>query len=863
MLWPFAKHRRFRCAAGVVIVGPKSTKWENFWQCTGDLTGRLSGLQQHATPTTRPIHLRFETSMFREAVDMFRHAVERRVWDLNPRRLSPHTLSKRAHLAALATLPRSPAERAPAWQASVSSERPFRGVTVGSCATGACEPSQGRKAAALSRTFRVPQTAWPSLPGTATSSANPAGKLGFSSADRVGPRLESIAPMAYQSLYRRYRPQKFAEIKGQEHLVAALQGAVRDDRVGHAYLFHGPRGTGKTSTARVLAKALNCTDLDETGEPCAACESCLAIEQGRSFDLHELDAASNNKVDDMRALLERVKLGTPGRTKVYLLDEVHMLTPGAENALLKTLEEPPDHVTWVLATTEPHKVVETIRSRCQVFELGLLGADTMTDHVRFVVDDAALDVDTSVVDHVVAAGGGSVRDALTALDRVVAAGGTVDLDSSTDVLLDALATGDAAAALVAVEDAIGRGRDPRTIGKQVLSGLRDAFLTRMGAAPPRLAEPERKRAEKLAERMSPAAMTRALETLGTALVGMRQAPDPRIDIEVALVRLCLAATRSAATESTTPTTAPPIAQSRPPPTPAAAPPQSPVTPDPGTPPEPAPEPAQGSSARSSTGPSGRAGPASARRALSKSRESTATTPESRTAKSAASIPAPPPLPPTAPSTAPPTAPSTAPSGSTETVDVAALRPETPTQTVELAAQHLGLGRDTVVAKAEKLLEPAERRTPEGLERLWAALVATSTAAGDASAESRSEGRSDESQPGSPPPEQFPPGESPAEESPLGESPSTGSPSGESPPRSLETQEELALAGGPPDDLHPGDMDPAGMDPAGFDLDDQDDQDDVDPNDLTDAPAGAGDVTDQIEAFFPGAKLFNESEEESS
>ena len=344
--------------------------------------------------------------------------------------------------------------------------------------------------------------------------------------------------MAYQSLYRRYRPQKFSEIKGQDHVVRALQTAVRTGKVGHAYLLHGPRGSGKTSTARVLAKALNCTDLDDGGEPCCVCESCLSIQEGRSFDLQELDAASNNKVDDMRGLLERVNLTSPGRAKVYLLDEVHMLTAGAENALLKTLEEPPDHVTWVLATTEPHKVVHTIRSRCQVFELGLIGADIMSDHLRHVVADAELDVDGEAIDHAVAAGGGSVRDSLTALERIVAGGGTTELDSSTDAILNALAGGDRAAALSAVGDAVGRGRDPRTIGEMVLAGLRDAFLTAMGDPPPRMSEHERARAADLADRMAPPAITRALETLGRALIDMRQAPDPRIDIEVALMRLC-------------------------------------------------------------------------------------------------------------------------------------------------------------------------------------------------------------------------------------------------------------------------------------------------------------------------------------
>ena len=215
-----------------------------------------------------------------------------------------------------------------------------------------------------------------------------------------------------------------------------------------------------------------------------------------------------------------------------------MLTAGAENALLKTLEEPPSHVTWVLATTEPHKVVQTIRSRCQVFELGLIPSDIMSDHVRYVVNDAELDVDDAAIDHAVAAGGGSARDTLTALERVVAGGETTDLDSSTDAILGALAEGDRAAALSAVGDAVGRGRDPRTIGEMVLAGLRDAFLTAMGDPPVRLSEHERARAADLASRMAPAAMTRALETLGRALIDMRQAPDPRVDIEVALVRLC-------------------------------------------------------------------------------------------------------------------------------------------------------------------------------------------------------------------------------------------------------------------------------------------------------------------------------------
>ena len=560
--------------------------------------------------------------------------------------------------------------------------------------------------------------------------------------------------MAYQSLYRRYRPRTFAEIKGQDHVTAALRSAVRENRVGHAYLFHGPRGTGKTTTARVLAKALNCMDLGADGEPCAACESCLSIEQNRSFDLHELDAASNNKVDDMRALLERVKLGTPGRAKVYLLDEAHMLTPGAENALLKTLEEPPEHVTWVLATTEPHKVVETIRSRCQVFELGLLGADALAEHVRFVSADAGLDAADEVIDHVVAAGAGSVRDTLSALDRVAAAGGVVELDDSTGAILDALADRDPAAALAAVDDALGRGRDPRRIGEGVLSGLRNAFLTAMGSPPDRLAEPERAQAEALVSRLAPASMTRALETLGAALVDMRQSPDPRVDLEVAMVRLTrpdadrsldALAERVARLEaqlglgSGSPPTGSelsfdpgspgpseagssgssaqpvPPAGSSPPPSVSSAPSDRPAgradageqesaapSASPGRPDRPTPPP---EAAEFSTPDGDGAQPvAQLRRTLAQSRG-----------------PAAAPSPPTAESPPPPPVP---------TVDLRDLRPQTSREVLDLAVSHLGLSRDEVVAKARAMLPEDSPRNAATLAPVWRALVDSAETSSD-------------------------------------------------------------------------------------------------------------------------------------
>src|SRR5437763_1964176 len=229
--------------------------------------------------------------------------------------------------------------------------------------------------------------------------------------------------MAYQSLYRRYRPQRFSELRGQDHVSRTLRNAVRKNKVAHAYLFSGPRGTGKTSSARILAKALNCASPTD-GEPCGVCESCVEVTNGTSLDVHELDAASNNGVEAMRDLVARAALGTPGRWKVYIVDEVHMLSAAASNALLKTLEEPPGHVVFVLATTDPQKVLSTIRSRTQHFEFRLLPADE---------------------------------------------------------------------------------------------------LARLGDQARRLGAP---------------ATVRAMETLGEALVDMRESPDPRVTLEVALVRLC-------------------------------------------------------------------------------------------------------------------------------------------------------------------------------------------------------------------------------------------------------------------------------------------------------------------------------------
>ncbi len=342
--------------------------------------------------------------------------------------------------------------------------------------------------------------------------------------------------MAHQALYRRYRPRRFGEIVGQEHVVKALRNAVRDNRVGHAYLFSGPRGTGKTSSARILAKALNCLNpLD--GEPCCECTSCVAVEAGISFDVHEMDAASNRRIDDMRELLGTVALASPGRTKVYILDEVHQLTTDAVSALLKTLEEPPDHVVFVLATTDPQKVPATIRSRTQHLEFHLLPSDALEQHVRWVVADAGLIVDEAAIEAVMRQGGGSARDTLSALDQVAAAGGAAPEALPIDELIESLIERDTGRALAAVAAATQAGRDARALSEELVAQLREVFLSLMAPELVRLPDRVAARIAEQAHRLGPAATVRAMEVLGDILVEMRHAPDPRLLVDVAMVRL--------------------------------------------------------------------------------------------------------------------------------------------------------------------------------------------------------------------------------------------------------------------------------------------------------------------------------------
>lgn len=342
--------------------------------------------------------------------------------------------------------------------------------------------------------------------------------------------------MATQSLYRRFRPRKFSELYGQDHVVRALRNAVINGREGQAYLFSGPRGTGKTTTARILAKVLNCEN-PVGGEPCCECDSCKAVEVGTSYDVLELDAASNNGVQEIRDIIDAAALSSPGRHRVFILDEVHMLTRAAEAALLKTLEEPPAQVVFVLATTDPQKVSETIRSRVQHLQFHLLPIDELEKYVRFVIEKAELDVDNDSIAMVLRQGGGSARDTLSALELVAAGGGEPEDAEHVEDIVRAIIARDHSAALTAVAKAMQQGRDAHTYAEDIVRLMRDCFLSIMSPELVMLPAARVTEINAYARELGVQRIVRVMETLGSTMVEMRHAPDSRLLLEVAIVQL--------------------------------------------------------------------------------------------------------------------------------------------------------------------------------------------------------------------------------------------------------------------------------------------------------------------------------------
>ncbi|MCC2669651.1 MAG: polymerase subunit gamma and tau, partial [Armatimonadetes bacterium] len=299
--------------------------------------------------------------------------------------------------------------------------------------------------------------------------------------------------MAYLSLYRKYRSQSFEEVAGQDHVIRTLQNAIRGDRVAHAYLFCGPRGTGKTSTARLLAKALNCEN-GPTSEPCNQCAACSQIAEGRYMDIKEIDAASNRGIDDIRDLRDTVAYApTQGRFKVYVIDEAHQITGDAFNALLKTLEEPPHYVVFILATTEAHKIPATIVSRCQRFEFRRASLEDLRTRVAYVAKQEGATIDDAALSLIAREANGGWRDALSLLEQVLAfcdgkitarevytVLGTVEADT-LHTLGECILSGNGAEAFQLLEELVSEGKDPRQLLRDLTMHFRGLMLTAAGS----------------------------------------------------------------------------------------------------------------------------------------------------------------------------------------------------------------------------------------------------------------------------------------------------------------------------------------------------------------------------------------------
>jgi DNA polymerase-3 subunit gamma/tau len=355
----------------------------------------------------------------------------------------------------------------------------------------------------------------------------------------------------HQALYRRYRPQTPTEILGQDHVVRALTGAIREDRLHHAFLFCGPRGTGKTSTARILAKMVNCVS-GPTAEPCGGCDQCVAIREGTHLDVVEIDAASHGGVDDARELREKAPTApVQGREKVYIIDEAQRLSREAFDALLKVFEEPPPGVRFVLATTEPHKMPPTIVGRCQRFDFRRLTMEGLSSMLQKVAASEGVTLDDSAAHAIARHAEGSARDALSLLDQAGVLGGQRVDDAAIEALLgaprsevqvelaDAVAVGDARSMFELINRLVQDGQDLRNVTNETLAHFRDLLLVKTAPGQEDLLDISADGYESLriqAEKFAPSELARVIELLLAAQNDMRWTTSPRLSLELGLVR---------------------------------------------------------------------------------------------------------------------------------------------------------------------------------------------------------------------------------------------------------------------------------------------------------------------------------------
>jgi DNA polymerase-3 subunit gamma/tau len=365
-----------------------------------------------------------------------------------------------------------------------------------------------------------------------------------------------MADRDYLVTARKYRPSLFKELVAQEHVTETLKNALAHDRLAHAYLFSGPRGVGKTTAARILAKAINCetprAEREDEAEPCCECDSCVSFEEGRSLNVFEMDAASNNKVDDVRELREKVRIPPQGdQKKVYILDEVHMLSKQAFNALLKTLEEPPAHALFIFATTEPHKVLPTILSRCQRFDFRRIPVSEIVERLREICEVEGVEADEESLMLLARKGNGALRDALSAFDQALSLCGTtlkygelaqalgvVDQDLYFD-LTEHVATQDTAGVLELVRHVVRSGYDLQEFLAGLAEHLRNLLVAHSlgGEALEEVAQSTRRRYVEEAERFGEADLLRLLTVAGDAEDDVKNSPQPRLKLETTLLKM--------------------------------------------------------------------------------------------------------------------------------------------------------------------------------------------------------------------------------------------------------------------------------------------------------------------------------------